>query len=305
MSSISVVISAYNEEKKIEKCLQSAGFADEIIFVDNSSTDKTLEIAKKYTSKIFKRENNPMLNINKNFGISKASSDWILYLDADEEITSELQKEIKSITQGDSQADGYKISRKNIIFGKWIEHAGWYPDYQLRFFRNGKVKFPEGHVHEELTMEGKMGELKNPLVHNNFENVSQFLHKHFITYAPNEAEQLIKKGYVFNWQDAIRFPVSEFLSRFFARKGYKDGFHGLILSMLMSFYRFIIFTLIWEKYGFEQINSQDFLKETEKEFVKSHKEMIHWFSLENLNLTKNPAKKFLNRLRRKIKLIYA
>lgn len=304
MGKLSVVISAYNEELKINKCLGSVRkIADEIIFIDNTSTDKTAEIAKKAGAKVFVRGNNPMLNINKNFGISKATGDWILYLDADEEVTEELREELKSISNKDSEIDGYKVPRKNIIFGKWIEHAGWYPDYQLRFFRNGKVKFPEGHVHEELIMEGRTGELKNPLVHKNFETVSQFLHKHFITYAPNEAEQLIKKGYVFNWQDAIRFPVSEFLSRFFARQGYKDGFHGLVLSLLMGFYHLVIFALIWEKYGFEQINNKDFIKETEKEFYKANKDLNYWFSLENVRNIKNPLKKISAKLFRKIKLL--
>ncbi len=303
MGKLSVVISAYNEELKINKCLESVKkIADEIIFIDNTSTDKTAEIAKKAGAKIFVRENNPMLNINKNFGISKATLDWILYLDADEQVSPELAIEIKSMLNEKSETDGYRIPRKNIIFGKWIEHAGWYPDYQLRFFRNGKVKFPEGHVHEELTMKGKMGKLTNPLVHSNFETVSQFLHKHFLTYAPNEAEQLIKNGYVFNWQDAIKMPANEFLSRFFARQGYKDGFHGLVLSLLMGFYHFIIFTLIWEKYGFEQVNSKDFIKETEKEFDKVNKDLSYWFLSEKIKNIRNPLKKINARLFRKIRL---
>ncbi|MDP2672832.1 MAG: glycosyltransferase family 2 protein, partial [Nanoarchaeota archaeon] len=116
MGKLSVVISAYNEELKINKCLESVKkIADEIIFVDNSSTDKTLEIAKKYTSKIFVRENHKVLNINKNFGISKAEGDWVLYLDADEEVTRELKDELKSISSHDSEIDGYRIPRKNIL----------------------------------------------------------------------------------------------------------------------------------------------------------------------------------------------
>ena len=98
---LSIVISAYNEEKKIEDCLKSASFAEELILVDNSSIDQTVEIAKKYTSKIFTRPNNPMLNVNKNFGFLKAKGDWILSLDADERITPELQVEIKKVLTTD------------------------------------------------------------------------------------------------------------------------------------------------------------------------------------------------------------
>src|SRR3990167_9304957 len=103
MSKLSVAISAFNEERKIEDCLKSASFADEVIFVDNSSTDQTLKIAKKYTLKVFTRENNLMLNVNKNFGFSKASEEWILSLDADERITDELKKEIKSIIKNNKK----------------------------------------------------------------------------------------------------------------------------------------------------------------------------------------------------------
>src|SRR3989344_5797566 len=136
MSKLSVAISAFNEERKIEDCLKSVSFADEIIFVDNSSTDQTLKIAKKYTLKVFTRENNLMLNVNKNFGFSKASEEWILSLDADERITDELKKEIKSIIKNNKKdVNGFWIPRKNKIFGKWMEHTGWYPDYQLRLLK--------------------------------------------------------------------------------------------------------------------------------------------------------------------------
>src|SRR3989344_3085447 len=241
MGKLSVVISAFNEEKKIEDCLKSASFADEIILIDNTSTDNTQEVSKKYTSKIFTRENNSMLNINKNFGFSKAKNEWILSLDADERITPELAKEIQSsIINHKSSVVGYWIPRKNIIFGKWIEHTGWYPDYQLRFFKEGKGRFEEKHVHEMIKLEGESGKLKSPIIHYNYENVPQFLQKTLL-YAENEADQIVEKGYKFIWQDSIRFPIKEFISRFFAREGYRNGLHGLVLSLLMAFYHLIIF----------------------------------------------------------------
>src|SRR3989344_3756182 len=241
MGKLSVVISAFNEEKKIEDCLKSVSFADEIIFIDNSSTDSTSKIAKKHTSKVFVKENNPMLNVNKNFGFSKASEEWILSLDADERVSEKLREEIKSsIINHKSSVDGYWIPRKNIIFGKWIEHTGWYPDYQLRLFKKDKGKFEEKHVHEMIKLEGESKKLNNPIAHYNYENISQFLRKTLL-YAENEANQLIEKGYNFAWQDSIRFPIKEFISRFFAREGYRDGLHGLVLSLLMAFYHLIIF----------------------------------------------------------------
>jgi len=314
--SLSVVISAFNEGEKIKECLKSLSFADEIIFVDNNSTDKTSEIAQKYTSKIFIRPNNPMLNINKNYGFIKASGDWILSLDADERVTPELKEEIKIITnkqdfaqvfgsEAQAQRDdngavnGYWIPRKNIIFGKWIKHTGWYPDYQLRLFKKGKGRFPEAHVHEMIDVVGETGRLKNNIIHYNYETIFQFMQKLIYIYASNEANQLLKNGYKFSWQDAIRFPFKEFLSRFFAREGYKDGFHGLMLSILMAFYHFAIFSLIWERLKFIQTGDERLLQETEREFKKSYKELLFWSSLEKIKTIKKPIKRLAYRILRK------
>ena len=299
MGKISVVITSYNSQEKIENCLKSVSFADEIIVVDGSSIDKTLEIAKKYRSKIFVRPNNPMLNVNKNFGFSKAKGDWIFSLDTDERITPELAKEIKE--KIGNSVNGYWIPRKNIIFGKWIEHTGWYPDYQLRFFRNGKGKYEEEHVHEMIKVDGKIGNLNGHILHYNYDNVLQFIQKTGIVYAPNEADQLLKKGYIFDWRDSIRFPLKEFLSRFFAREGYKDGFHGLVLSMLMAFYHLVVFAYIWEKQKFRTVEGPKFLDETEKEFLKSSKELSFWFGKEKIKFVRNPLLRLLRKIIRRVK----
>lgn len=297
MRKLSVVISAYNEEKKIEECLKSVvQLADEIILVDGNSHDKTVEIARRFTSKIFIRPNTPMLNVNKNFGFTKATADWILSLDADERISEELQVEIKSQI---SKVNGYYIPRKNIIFGKWIRHTGWYPDYQLRLFKKGKGKFPEEHVHEMIKIEGETEYLKNNIIHYNYETIFQFIQKLVNVYAPNEADQLLKNEYKFDWQDAIRLPVKEFLSRFFAREGYKDGFHGLMLSILMGFYHFIVFATIWENQGFKKLDNEKILEETGNELKKSYKELLFWSFQEKIKKTKNPIKRPLYKLLRK------
>ena len=296
MAKISVVISAFNEEIKIEDCLKSASFADEIIFVDGSSTDNTVKIAKKYTSKIFVRENNPMLNVNKNFGFLKALNEWVLSLDADERVTPELAKEIESsIANHKSSIVGYWIPRKNIIFGKWIQHSGWYPDHQLRVFRKGRGKFEEKHVHEMVKVDGKLGYLTSPILHYNYENVSQFLRK-LETYTQNEADQLFESGYTFDFRDAMRFPTKEFLSRFFARKGYKDGLAGLVLSIFMAFYHFTIFVRMWELRKFKDIPDKDFLRTTEKEILSTGKEIKFWIKKEKRDLEKNPIKKILYKI---------
>ncbi|MFH1832962.1 MAG: glycosyltransferase family 2 protein [Candidatus Levyibacteriota bacterium] len=301
MNKISAVITCFNEEKKIKDCLESVLWADEIILVDNSSKDKTVEIVKKYTKNIFNQENDPgAIDILKNFGFSKASSEWILSLDADERVTPELRKEIEStINNQQSAINGYWIPRKNIIFGKWIEHTGWYPDFQLRLFRKGRGKFIKKHFHEMLELNGKTENLNSNLLHYNYESVLQFLNRHANIYAQNEVENILEKGYIFNYLDAIRFPFNEFLSRFFKREGYKDGIHGLVLSLLMAFYHLIIFSLIWEKEKFKELEKENILKATENEFRKECKDIGFWFLNEKIKQTGNLFSKFRLKVKRK------
>jgi len=301
MKKLSVVISAYNEEKKIEECLKSAKFADEIIVVDNSSTDKTKDLAKKYTNNIFTQPNDPeKIDLQKNFGFEKATGAWILSLDADERVSEELKYELASLLDHPKPAiNGYWIPRKNRIFGKLIEHTGWYPDPQLRLFKRGMGKFESEHVHEHIKIKGEKERLTNHLIHENYETVSQFIKK-TIVYAENEAKDLINKGYNFSFFDAIRFPLKEFLSRFFAREGYKDGFHGLMLSLLMAFYHFLIFAHIWEIEGYKRTDGDKLLKKGKKELLKIYKEINYWIINTEIKRAKSISKRILLKVKRKI-----
>ncbi len=312
MGKLSVVVTAFNEERKIEECLQSVkDLADEIIVVDNCSTDNTAVIAKKYTAQVFSQRNDPLnIDLQKNFGFSKATGDWILSLDADERLTPKLIEEIKKALEFSSllpvekgnkkEISGYWIPRKNIIFGKWIAHTGWYPDYQLRLFKKGKGEYKEQHVHEYIAIKGETVYLSEPMIHLNYENILQFFLRTATIYAPNEAEALLLRKYTFHYLDAIRMPMKEFISRFFAREGYKDGLHGLVLSILMSWYHFMIFAYIWEKKKFKEINNHNFLEEIERESKKSFKELSYWFYNEKIKQTRSLPEKYLLKLKRKI-----
>lgn len=311
-SKLSVVITAYNEEKKIAAALESAQFADEIILVDNGSADKTVEIAKKFTKHIYHQKNDPAnIDLQKNFGIEKATGDWILILDADEIISKELAEEIRVVinpptpfTKGGNTANeelvnGFWLPRKNIIFKKWMQHSGWYPDYQLRLVRKGKGRFEKVHYHEPMHIDGSTEKLKENLIHYNYESIAQFLQRGLLVYAPNEAEEILRKGYVFDFKDAIRFPFNEFLSRYFAREGYKDGFHGLMLAFLMAVYHFAIFAYIWEKKDFKTEEKQDivFLRD---EFGKVKKELSFWFDSKRIEQETNIMKKAVLKVKRKL-----
>lgn len=297
---ISVVISAYNEEENIEDCLKSAKLLEgEIIVVDNTSSDNTAQIAKIYADKVLTRPNDPVnLNKNKNFGFSKVTSDWIFSLDADERITKELASEIKTAIKKEN-VNGYEIPRKNIIFNKWIKNSIWWPDYNLRLFKRGKGKFPQKHVHEKLQVEGNISKLENPILHYNYNTVSQFVNKLNKTYTESEAENFIREGKNITWYDAIRWPVDDFVKTFFAQKGYRDGMHGLVLSLLQSFYTLVFFAKIWEKKeNFKDMTPENFFSEVLKEFSLSTKKIRYWI-YETL-MEENPAKRLLYKIRRKL-----
>lgn len=297
---ISVVISAFNEEKMLEDCLKSAKLiADEIIIVDNTSQDSTVKIAKKYTDKIFTKPNDPvMLNRNKNFGFSKATGDWIISLDADERITKDLASEIKKIILNEN-FNGWEIPRKNIIFGKWIRHSIWWPDYNLRLFRRGYGKFAQKHVHEKLDVKGTAGKLENPMLHYNYQTVSQFIRKLDKTYTESEVENFLKSGKSIYWYDAIRWPVNDFIKTFFFQKGYKDGLHGLVLSQLQAFYSLIFFAKVWErKENFKDLTPENFFMEFIKEIAKSAKDIKYW--IYEVLMKEKPHKKLYYKIKRKL-----
>jgi glycosyltransferase involved in cell wall biosynthesis len=273
---LSVVISAYNEEKRLSACLSSVtGFADEIIVVDNSSLDQTAQIAKKFKASVYKRENILMLNTNKNYGFEKATGTWILNLDGDEVVTDELKEEISLIMHNDvkDMRKGYWIPRKNIIFGKWIQHGFWWPDRQLRLFQRGYGVFPCKHISEYIAVDGDVGELSNPYIHYNYDSISQYLLK-LERCTTSEAIALQETKYQYSWYDAIRFPLSDFIKIYFAQKSYKDGLHGLVLSILQAFYSFVVFTKLWEQDGFPQkpVTFQSIVEELKR----ARKEFAYW-----------------------------
>jgi len=297
---ISVCITTFNSQEHIEDCLKSVSFADEIIVVDHESIDNTLSIVKKYTKNIYIQKNDPeKIDLQKNFGFKKATNDWILSLDADERVPGDLAKEIgQKISITGNEYVGYRIPRKNIIFGKWIEHTGWYPDPQLRLFKKDKGKFEEKHVHEFLRVEGATAQLENPMLHLNYENISQFLNKMVKTYTVSEAENLLSNGYAYKSIDAVKMPLSEFITRYFAKQGYRDGMHGLILSLLQAFYHFVVFLRLWEANNYpEDKNAHKILIEGQKMIGR---EFRYWKYDKKITEEKNSLKKNIYKIQRKV-----
>lgn len=278
MGSISVVINTLNEEKNLAKALNSVkDLADEIVVVDMHSTDKTVEIAEKYNAKIYLHKNIGYVEPARNFAISKARSDWILILDADEEIPLRLFKKIKELINN-PKADYFRIPRKNIIFGKWVKYSRWWPDYNIRLFKKNSVSWSD-EIHSIPITQGQGADLEAKedlaIIHYNYSSIEQYLER-MNRYTTIQADSLILQGYKFIWKDLIAKPIEEFLGRYFSGEGYKDGLHGLSLSLLQAFSEVVLYIKLWQKEKFQAQSMT--LDESVKEFEKAGKDFNWWVS---------------------------
>lgn len=296
--SLSVVISTRNRADSLGRTLASVkGLANEIIVVDNESSDNTAEVARTFNAKVYKKSNNLMLNVNKNYGFTQSRGDWILCLDDDEVIPPELGKEIKDRIRS-TDIEGFWIPRQNIIFGRWIRHGIWWPDRQLRLFQKGKGKYPEKHVHEYIAVTGVTETLTNSFTHYNYDSLGQYLEKMQVIYTENEVQRFVAAGYRVDWRDAIRFPLSDFIKLYLAQSGYKDGLHGLVLALLQAFYSFTVFVKLWEREKFREVDVP--FDSAIKELTRSKQELSYWVHTVKLKGTKNPLVRIWELLLRRL-----
>lgn len=251
---LSVVITAWNEEKNLPRAVASVkDLADEIIVVDTESTDKTVVVARELGCRVFHHPNTRIVEPVRNFSISKASGDWILLLDADEEVTPSLGAEITKIIASDNYAY-CRIPRKNLIFGRWIKSSHWWPDYVYRLFKKGAVTWQEKIHSIPLTTGAGYDfplEEKFSLVHHNYESVSQYVDR-LNRYSDVQSANLLSTAYRFTWMDLILKPGAEFTSQLFSRKGYLEGVHGLALALLQAFSELVVYLKVWQASGFAQ-----------------------------------------------------
>jgi glycosyltransferase involved in cell wall biosynthesis len=233
---LSVAIITYNEEENIRDALESVKWADEIIVVDAFSTDRTQEICREYTDKVFSMEWEGFAR-QKNKAISMTTHQWVFVLDSDERITEELREEILKVINDRNSVDGYYVARKNYFGGRWIRHGGWWPDYTLRLFRRQRGLFETREVHEAIKINGKTGYLRHPIEHYTYKNSSDFL-KRMQTYSTLAARELFKKGRKANILDITLRPIATFFKMSFLQLGILDGIYGIILAYLYSLYTY-------------------------------------------------------------------
>lgn len=231
---LSAVVLTFNEEKKIEKCLKSLFWVDEILVVDSFSSDNTVPLAKRYTDKILQNSFTGFAT-QRNLGLEKASHEWILILDADEEVSPELAQEIMEIIKEPGEVDVYYILRNNFSFGRLLRHGGNSPDYSVRLFRKNRVRYSGKEIHEVPIVRGKVQRLKHPIKHFNYSSISGYLPK-FNFFTDFEAKEMAKNEKGVSWLKIIFYPVLRFFWTYILKSGWRDGFAGFLMSIYGSFY---------------------------------------------------------------------
>lgn len=238
-STLSVVLATFNEEKYLTACLDSIkDIADEIVIVDGTSSDKTVDIAKKFGARVLVKDNPPMFHINKQKAIEMATKDWILQLDADERVTPFLSKEIEEkISDTESKYNGFWIPRKNWFLGRYLMKGGVYPDYTLRLYKNGKGRLPMKDVHEQAVVEGEVGFLKHPLDHLADPYFKRYLLR-FGRYTDLISKELKEKN---TGRDPVTFvkyifalPLWWFFLIYFRHKGFLDNWQGFVWALFSA-----------------------------------------------------------------------
>lgn len=298
MNKISVVINTFNEEKNIARAIKSVQWADEILVCDMYSDDDTAVIAKKLGAKIIFHKRVGFVEPARNMAISKAEGEWVLVLDADEEIPSSLADKIKEIVAKEGVVTHVEIPRKNIIFGKALKASMWWPDYNTRLFKKEAVTW-SNKIHSKPKTDGQgltLPPAENyAITHYHYQSVSQFLQR-MDRYTSVQSKELKESGYEFNWKDLIKKPLGEFLSRFYAGRGFEDGLHGLSLSLLQAFSHFVMYLKVWEKGEFADKNLK--FEELNEVLKDSGAEISHWMKYGNLS--NNKIKRVFQKLKNKL-----
>ena len=259
---LSALILAKNEQEMIGDCLSQLSFADEIIVCDQDSSDKTVEIAKKYTTKVL-NSNLWQFDKNRNLLLSQAKGKWVLYVDCDERLTSQLIHEIKKAMKDQdfpaylgpqsessrtktAECSAFYIPRKNFVLGKHVRHGGWWPDFAPRLFKKDDLIGWTGYVHESPQINGKFGYLRQPLIHISARSLNLMLAKS-TKWAKIEADLFYKAGnHKVTAPKVTKAALSEFFRRYITKMGILDGTIGLIEAIYQGLHQAMVLTYLWE-----------------------------------------------------------
>ena len=236
----------FNEERNIRACLESAKWMDDIVVVDSFSRDRTVDIAREYTTHVYQRPWNGY-GEQKNAVIDRVGTEWVFIMDADERVTPELRKVIEQVLARPAPGgpSAYHIPRRNVFYGKWIRRAGCYPDYQLRLFRRGVGRMDQAEPHPKFVCTGTVGYLAEPFDHFTERSVLDHFRKinSLTTLAARERGRT--KTRVFWWDVALR-PLVTFWKYYLARQGFREGLHGLVFCVFATMYTFVKYAKLWD-----------------------------------------------------------
>ncbi|MGD9129806.1 MAG: glycosyltransferase family 2 protein [Candidatus Woesebacteria bacterium] len=241
---ITAIIIAKNEEKMIKNCLKTVLWCQEILIIDNGSTDDTVKIAEDFRAKVISMELNSFAKL-RNTSLKRVKTDWMFFIDADERVTPTLAKEI--LVQIETcKCSALRMKRKNICYGHEFKHGNWDKDFVTRIFKTDKFKTWYGDIHESPSFEGKVQDLQTTLIHLTHRNTTDGLRK-TINWTKIEAELLFKANIKpVTFKTILRKGIMEFIRKAIFAKGYKDGLAGLIEALVQAINKFLIYIQVWE-----------------------------------------------------------
>lgn len=240
----SVVIITKNEERNIGDALESVKDFEDIVVVDSFSTDRTADICRQYTDRLYLHEWQGYAK-QKQTAVDYAAREWVFLLDADERITPELRSEIAGAIKNTSH-NGFYVPRKSYFLGKWISHSGWWPDHIVRLFRKEASRMKLREVHEIVIVDGTLDYLKHPIEHHTYRTLSGYINK-MENYTTLSAAEIYEKKAHRVLVHMLFSPVAAFFRMYLLRQGFMDGVRGFILAVLYSFYTFLKYAKVWEK----------------------------------------------------------
>jgi len=234
---LSVVVLTRNEEARLADCLESVSWADEIMVVDDESSDATVAIAKRYTDRVIVRKMD-IEGRQRNWAYAQAKNTWVLTLDADERVTPESRDEIIEVLKNNPKENGFTIPKRTYIGSHWIRYGGWYPASKLILFRKDKFRYEEVAVHPRAFMEGACGHLTCDILHYSYRDLEDFWHKLNIQ-TTREAKKWYNQGKPMRLGRFLWRTVDRFLRTFVRKKGYKDGLIGFVVAFNAALYQFL------------------------------------------------------------------
>ncbi len=247
MSGLSVVVITKNEERRLAACLESVAWADEIIVVDDQSTDRTLEVARRFTDKVTVRRLESF-GRQKQFAVEQAQGPWVLSLDADERVPPELAEEIRRVLSQPTPFAAFRIPRRTFYLGKWIRYGNWSTPV-IRLLRKDKARFNDRLVHEAVDAQGAVGELENFFVHGSYESVEQHMAK-LDLYTTLDARTFFQEGRRVRGKACLAAfvlrPAHAFLRKYLLQRAFLDGWEGLLISWMTAFNVLVTHMKLWD-----------------------------------------------------------